>query len=199
MILRYETRRVATLDLVQMWQRGHLTPAGDPGAPPWTTRQRVELFDSLERRWPVGCLVAWNPTGVRWRRWYLLDGHRRMDALAELVGEHVGLVRDLDSAQPTYLPTADAVAGGQYLPVNAMLLTTRFLTASRGLSDDALDVANWAAGAVVGTLFEVSTVLGGTPAEVATLCDRLLPGRVQAAALDQIHVGDAAAPDEPPS
>ena len=43
-------------------------------------------------------------------------------------------------------------------------------------------------------MFEVLTLLGGTADEVAQLCDRLLPGRVDATVLNQI-----AATDAPPS
>jgi hypothetical protein len=197
MKLRYETRQLSTLELVRMVQRGHLIPSGEVGGPAWTTSQRVQLWQSVEHRWPIGMLLAWNPAEYYWRRWYLLDGHRRVATLGELVAEQVDLVRDLRSAEPTYLPAAAATSGGVYLPVNAMLMTARLLPAISDICEDALDVADNAVAAIANTPFEVTTVTGGTASEVATLCSRLIPGRVQPAVLDQILAQDAAAPYHP--
>jgi len=198
MTLRCKTRLLGTPQLVAMARCGHVVPCGEPGGPAWSTGQRCELFDSLERRWPVGALLAWNPSGDWWQRWYLLDGHRRVDALGELVAERLGVVRDLGRPEPTYLPGSAAVTGGMYLPVNAML-AMRLLPVMFSMSDDALAVADRAAGAVVHTLFEVTTALGGIPDEVAAMCNRLLPGRVQAATLAQVPAQDNAAPYRPRS
>jgi hypothetical protein len=180
-----------------MAQNGRITSSGGPGGPAWTVDRRVQLFDSLEHRWPIGALLVWNPSGDWRQRWYLLDGHRRVDTLGELVAEQADLVRDLGRAEPTYLPAATAPAGGVYLPVNAMLLTMRLLPAIRGMSEDALDIANDAVGAIVNTLFPVITIMGGTPREVTTLCHRLLPGRVQPTTLEQIIAQEAATPHQP--
>jgi hypothetical protein len=192
MRLTHVTSRPKTLDLVRLVQCGQLLPAGAPGAPAWDADRRALLFASLESRWPIGAMLAWIPSGDRLQRWYLLDGHRRIATLSELIDEHVNLVRDLSAVEPTYLPAMTA-ATGVYLPVNAMLLTMQFLAATHGLPEEALDLAEQAAAPIVHAQFDIATVLAGTPDEVAALCHRLLPGRVDAAILDKIAAQDATA------
>ena len=193
MRLIHDTSHPKTLDLVRMVQHGQLLPAGAPGGPAWDADRRALLFASLESRWPIGTMLAWIPSGDRLQRWYLLDGYRRIATLGELIDEHVDLVRDLSAAEPTYPPATTAATGGVYLPVNAMLLTMRFLTATHDLPGKALDLAEQAATPIVHARFDIATVLAGTPDEVAALCHRLLPDRVDAAILDEIAAQDATA------
>ncbi len=75
-----------------------------------------------------------------------------------------------------------------------MLLTMRFLHAARSLPPDAIDQAERTATPIMYAHFDLVTVLGGAPDEVAALCDRLLPGHVDAATLDQVVTQDATEP-----
>jgi hypothetical protein len=67
------------------------------------------------------------------------------------------------------------------------------------LPRETLGVAERAAARTTNTLFPVTTLVGGTPAEVATLCQRLLPARVATATLEQIIADDASHPYRPGS
>jgi len=199
MNLHHETIYLATSDLVRRVRDDLLRVAGPAGGPAWDAGQRADLFAQLECGWPTGPMLAWSPSGLRYQRWYLLDGHRRTATLMSCLDEDVDLVRDLSATEPTYLPASQATADGMYWPVNAMMLTMRFLHHARTVKDTmprpALDRAERAAGQLVRMKLDMLLLLGGTAATVAQLCDRLLPGRVQPAVLTQI----AAEPDNTPS
>jgi hypothetical protein len=181
-----ERRRVSTRDLVAMLHHGRLLPAGGPGGPAWDTTRQALLFASLENHWPVGVLLAWSPTGYRNASWYLLDGHRRAATLHLLVGDQADLVRDLEAGEPAYRPLGLAPPGGAYLPVNAMLATLDFLHATRTLPPPTRRHAEQAASHIIRSGWEIWLLPGGSTGEVATLCQRLLPGRVTTATLEHI-------------
>ncbi|WP_173056971.1 hypothetical protein [Phytohabitans houttuyneae] len=96
------------------------------------------------------------------------------------------LVRDLHHADPAYLHADDVVAGGSYLPTSVLLETLPFLAAIRGLASAAADRAHHVATAVMGASVEVLTVTTADPNRLVEICDRLVPGRVNARILDGV-------------
>lgn len=149
-----------TRQLVEAVQYGRLSPAGAPDGPAWTPAQQALLFDSLENGWPVGPLVSWTLPRSTPPREVLLDGHRRVAALARLLpGPGPVLLRDLSSEPPRYLPAEQALPGGRYLPVHAMLNTMGFLAAARSLalaeSSPQHEIALEASGRIHQAVFEI--------------------------------------------
>ncbi|MEJ3741757.1 hypothetical protein WEI85_00445 [Actinomycetes bacterium KLBMP 9797] len=199
MNLRHETIHLPTSDLVQRVRKDLLRIAGPAGGPAWDTGQRAELFAHLEYGWPTGPMLAWSPSGLSYEPWYLLDGHRRTATLMSTLDEEADLVRDLSAAEPTYIPASQTTPDGLYWPVNAMMLTMRFLGHTRMVQDTmprpAFDRAGRVASQLVRVKLTLLVLFGGTPAAVAQVCDRLLPGRVDPTLLHQI----AADPDAPHS
>lgn len=180
-----------TRQLVEAVHTGRLTPVGTPGGPAWTPQQQAMLFDSLENGWPVGPLVSWRPPRPAPPREVLLDGHRRVAALARLLpGPGPVLLRDLSSEAPRYLPAEQAPPGGRYLPVHAMLNTMDFLAAARSLQlaehSPEHDIALESSHRIHRAVFEIIQIRQPDPARVAELCRRLLPGRVEPAILEQL-------------
>jgi hypothetical protein len=195
MNLHHETIDLLTSDLVQRAQHDLLRIAGPAGGPAWDAGQRADLFAQLEYGWPTGPMLAWSPSGPHYQRWYLLDVHRRTGTLMTCLDEDVDLVRDLSATEPTYLPASQATEDSLYWPVNTMMLTMRFPHHTRMVQDTmprpAVERAERAASQLVRMKLNMLQLRGGTPATVAQVCDRLLPGRVQPAVLTQI----AAEPD----
>jgi hypothetical protein len=168
-----------------------LVPAGAPGGPEWTPRQQALLLSSLEAGWPTGVLLAWIPTGSTFDPWHVLDGHRRLAVLACLQARTTTIVRDLHTDEPggdaTYLPRPpDGAQPGQYLPAAVMPYTMRFLAATREYGEPDLDRAEEASRRLLGATISVVFLVGGTADEVAQACERLLPDRVDHAALRAI-------------
>lgn len=199
MSLHHQTIYLPTSELVQMVEQGRLRVAGPVGGPAWDAGQRADMFAQLEYGWPIAPMLAWRPSGLHYERWYLLDGHRRTGTLMSCLDEQVDLVRDLSAVEPTYLPASQALPDGLYWPVNTMMLTMRFLRHTRMVQDTmpqpAIDRAEQAAGQILRAEVNILLLRGGTPATVARVCDRLLPGRVPPTVLTQI----AAEPDAPHS
>jgi hypothetical protein len=186
--------RFGTRQLVEAVRTGRLTPVGAPGGSAWTPQQQALLFDSLENGWPVGPLVSWSPPRSAPPREVLLDGHRRVAALARLLpGPGVVLLRDLSVEAPRYLPAEQVLPGGRYLPVQAMLNTMDFLAAARMLElaehSPEHNIALESSRRIHRAVFEFIQIRQPDPARVAELCRRLLPGRVEPVVLEQLATG----------
>jgi hypothetical protein len=180
-----------TAGLVQQVDNSELRVAGSAGGPAWDTDRRAALFADLERGRPTWPILAWNPSGLPYGRSCLLDGHRRVATVMSVLDGEAGLVRDLTVAEPTYLPVGQTTSDGVYWPVNALVRTMPFLRMQRAvkhsmpahLVDRAAEVGHRLATAKLPLL----TLFGGDPASVVPVCERLLPGRVDPATLDQIN------------
>lgn len=185
MNLTCESTRWPIRHLLRLLETGALLPAGAAGGPGWTGQQQALLFASLQAGWPTGQLLAWNPDGAD-LRWHLLDGHRRALSVLALVAVGAGgLLRDLAADQPTDLPVYHA-ADGLYLPINARRFTAGFRAATRSLPPAIQRHADQHAHQVLSAAFDVVALRGGTPAQVAAVCARLVPGRVDPAVVHTI-------------
>ncbi|GAA5200671.1 hypothetical protein GCM10023322_79020 [Rugosimonospora acidiphila] len=188
--VRTTVLRVPLTQIVDLINRGQLTPAGAPGGPGWAPRQHADLWHSVESGWPIGLLTVWTPWLDRPRRCYLLDGHRRAAAITQASSrDGVPLLRNLSSSGPDYT-SPNSPHDDPYLPTTAMLRTRDFLPATRHLPPDLLRHAERIAHAVMTAPVDLLTIEGGSPHQVDTLCRRLLGPRVALATLTALYDTD---------
>jgi len=168
---------------------GELLAAGPP-MPAWPTPRRLALMASIERHWPIGPIVIWNPTQDPRQPGYLLDGVRRLTAADTTTDHPDPVLRDLTVIEPAY--TLTATPDGVYLPIDAVWHTITFLETTRAIeARGVLDAATLRHAENIADAFHKTDVVayrlhGGTPADIHALCRHLIPGRTRRAVLDLI-------------
>lgn len=175
---------------------GHILPAWKQPRR-WSVYTRIQLAISIERRWSIGNIVIWSPTGYRHGRHYLLDGHQRLEAPDPGFDPPERLLRDLTVAEPTYLAASAATAGRSYLPVDAIWHTIPFLHVARTLDDDTVRRAEDIANTFLKTRVVTYRLHGGSPADIYAICSELVRGTFPIGIIDTIAAHARAAEDRP--